>query len=111
MMRSARLPINRSYNAEWPLAPMTSNSTLSSAESSTMSHRMSGQDVGMKFYVPFFCHCPGALQSDVEAARSCSCSLSNFFDEFGHIIDLFDRDHVELGGGICFAIASANVSA
>src|SRR6516162_11436274 len=37
MMRSARLPIMRSYNAEWPFAPMTSKSTLSSEASPTMS--------------------------------------------------------------------------
>jgi predicted GNAT family N-acyltransferase len=36
MMRSARLPTNRSYNAELPLAPITSNSTLRSAASMTI---------------------------------------------------------------------------
>src|SRR5712691_6074549 len=36
-IRSARLPIMRSYKAEWPVAPMTSNSILSSAASRTTS--------------------------------------------------------------------------
>ena len=37
MTRSARLPSMRSYNAEWPVAPMTSNSTWNSPASWTMS--------------------------------------------------------------------------
>jgi hypothetical protein len=77
---------------------MTSNSTLSSAAKlDDVAHRMSGQDVGMKFYVPSFRHCAGALQNGVEAARSCSSFFSDFLDKFWHIIDLFNRHHVKLG--------------
>jgi hypothetical protein len=38
-----------------------------------------------------------ALKNGVKATTSCPCFFAKFFNEFRHIVDLFDRDHVDLG--------------
>ena len=47
-MRSARLPIIRSYGAAWPAAPITRRSIPSSRARSMTRDGMSGQDIGLK---------------------------------------------------------------
>src|ERR1700730_9234564 len=61
-----------------------------------VAHRMPRHDMGMQFHMPFFRHRTCPLENAMEASGGGSNFLSDLFDEFGHVIDLFDRNHVKL---------------
>jgi hypothetical protein len=51
----------------------------------------------MKLYLTFSGHFAGALKNRVKAAAGGSCLFTDFFHELRHVVDLFDRNHVEFG--------------
>src|SRR5215475_6864938 len=71
---------------------------------------MAGDDVGVKFDVLLLRDGAGALQDRVKAARGGSGLFPDFFDEGRHVVDLFDRNHVQ-SELFCLASASANDNA
>src|SRR5438128_6882171 len=53
--------------------------------------------MGMQLDLAFLGHRPRALKDLVEAPRRRTGLLANLFDELGHVVDLFDRNHMQLG--------------
>ncbi len=62
-----------------------------------VAYGMSRDNVSVDFHLILFRRRAGALRNRVRAARGRSGLFTNFFDEFGHVVDLFDRHHVKLG--------------
>jgi len=60
-----------------------------------VTHRMSGYDMRIEFDMVQFGHLAGALQDLVKPPRGRACLLSNLLDEFRHVIDLLDRNHMK----------------
>lgn len=51
----------------------------------------------MKVYAVFSSQRVGTLVRFMKAPRRSAGFLSDFFDEFRHVIDFFDEDHMKLG--------------
>jgi hypothetical protein len=60
-------------------------------------HRMSSNDVGMKLHPAFFGHCARTLEDAMDSTAGHPCLLANLFDEFRHVGDFLDANHVQFG--------------
>ena len=61
-----------------------------------ISHRMPGDDMRLEFDMTIFGHSAGSLQNLVKTPRGRPRLLADFFDEFGHVVDLFHRNHMKI---------------
>ena len=59
-------------------------------------HRMSGDDMDVKFDMIFLGLCPRPLLYFMKAPRCRPGLLTNLLDELRHVVDLFDAHHVQL---------------
>jgi hypothetical protein len=75
---------------------MTNRSASMSAASLTTSRTGCGQEVGVKLEVCPFGHFLRALENPTKAPGGPAGVLPDFLDELGQVIDLHDRDHVQL---------------
>ena len=66
-------------------------------EPDDVAHRMSGHNMRMDLHLALFGHRASALQDAMKAARGRSGLLTNLFDEFRHVVDLFHRHRVKFG--------------
>ena len=61
-----------------------------------VSHRVPGNDVRIKLDMMLFGHRACALQNLVKTPRCRPRLLANLLDEFRHVVDLFNRNHMKI---------------
>ena len=61
-----------------------------------VSHRMPGDDVRIEFDMMLFGHRAGTLQNFVKTPRGRPGLFANLFDEIGHVVNFFHRNHMKI---------------